>query len=239
MNHERNRRSGDPSDWRSWRLPFEEFLALVGAGFDEALKGHSFEKVSGRRWVRGAKQPIREIIDLQKINDLYVNPKWGFSFDYVPLVDGIEIKWHRTNRKANFDLTLDPVDMEDIRVWAIYNIPDPEMVKMAGKASALRAVSMAMSLFNRVQSVADLPALFEERLRQRNMRFGFFNYVQHPLAYAFTLAKLQNGIAAKEWLQKTFTTKLDEVIKQKLAELLEDTLLSKNIPNKSLLCLKP
>ena len=205
-------------------LPFKEFLSLVSVGFDEALKPHSFEKTSDRRWVRSTKQPIREIVELVKINSGYVNPRWGFSLDYVPHVDVVETKWHRTNRTAMFDLTFDPVDSEDIKVWAVYNTTNCEMVKNAGKASASRVVSKAIPLFNRAQSVADLPPLFEERLHQRNMRFGFHNYVQHPLAYAFTLAKLQNKIAAREWLQKSFGAKFDDEIKQKLAKLLDDTL---------------
>lgn len=219
-------------------LPFKEFLAVVSAEFDEALKPHCFEKISDRRWIRSVKQPIREIVEFSKINNLYFNPKWGFSFDYVPHVDAIEIKWHQTNRKAMFDLTFDPVDVDDIRVWAVYNSTNLELLKIAGKESAKRVVATAMPLFDRVKSIADLPAIFEERLRQNNSRFGFFNYVQHPLAYAFTFARLKNEFAAKDWLQKAVQYKQDPAVKQKLLEILNDTL-SGSVKNRNIICLSP
>jgi hypothetical protein len=209
-------------------LPVKEFLSLVGAGFDDALKPHGFEKISGRRWVRSTKQPIREIVELATINNACFNPRWGFSLDYVPHIAVGGVKWHRTNKSAMVDLTFDPADLEDIRVWAIYNTANRESVKLAGIASARRVVALAIPLFERVREVGDLRPVFEDRLRQRNLRFGFFNYVQHPLAYAFTFAKLRNAAAATEWLQKAFDQRPDDfdvATRQKLTKLLDDTCL--------------
>ncbi len=48
--------------------------------------------------------------------------------------------------------------------------------------------------------------VFEEQLRltqeRKVNRFGFYNYVQHPIAYAFTLAKIGETDSALELLEK-------------------------------------
>jgi hypothetical protein len=84
--------------------------------------------------------------------------------------------------------------------------PEPE--------AAAEVASQAVAVASRIESralpqvlgleVAELPALYEKWLGERGSRFGFWNYVQAPLGYAFTLGYLGHAGAALEWLERTF-----------------------------------
>jgi hypothetical protein len=88
----------------------------------------------------------------------------------------------------------------------------PSLLCALDDVSALRATARrtAPDIFSEAdrtwRGVTSLDALVTEleRLRDRpTIRFGFYNYTQHPIAYAFTLAKLGRSIDAAAVLQRS------------------------------------
>lgn len=186
----------------------DKILALV---FDRPLKSLDFEKVNRRRWVRSTKPDIREIFSILPMKGAWYSPAWGFSLDYVPHISGQKIRWHRTNKSALFDFRYDPLDYESpeefgFKSWRIDSFYGKSTaIKQAKRVSKI-SINAAKILWNSVQSLSDMTMVFEEQLRltqeRKVNRFGFYNYVQHPMAYAFTLAKIGETDSALELLEK-------------------------------------
>jgi hypothetical protein len=59
---------------------------------------------------------------------------------------------------------------------------------------AAKSIPLALGLFSQVARFTDLVDLYADSLSLHRSgtlhRFGFFNYTQFPIAYAFTLARL-------------------------------------------------
>jgi hypothetical protein len=186
------------------QVPAAEMDVLAREVFGGPLAELAFEEVASRKWVRSAKAPIREIVQLGRGRGGMLVPKWGYSIDFVPHVASGKVRWHRTAKGAVFDLCYDPWDYELIKLtdrrWVI-----PAMLGLAesrAAATKVQAEVMAESarFFDSVQTIADLPAAFEAKRQRPYLRFGLLNYVQEPLAYAFTLAALGRLTDASEWL---------------------------------------
>lgn len=178
-----------------WFPTVEEVpAATIDAALAEILgpmmEERGFEQVSRRKWVRSAKVPIREVLDLLAMKGYSLIPVWGFSLDFAPHVSGSSVKWHRTPRSALLDLRWDPFDYEPRRV------PSYEFSGLHGEAHLRRqiargdgrALRAADGFWNRVQSVPDLVATMEWVRRLPSDRFVFDNYSQQIIAYAFALA---------------------------------------------------
>lgn len=88
------------------------------AGSDEVLQAvheaipTDFHQVSERRWVSDPCNAIRRIIEFQAVKGLRYSARWGFSIDFVPRLSGVRLSWKRTLKTADFDLTIDPIDID-------------------------------------------------------------------------------------------------------------------------------
>jgi hypothetical protein len=158
------------------------------------LETHGFEAITPRKWVKSTAPPIRPIFELSTIGrgPGLLSPRWGFSLDYVPHRVGSSVKWHRTPKTALFDVCNDPLDASSelpsgSLIMLLYG---PAVVRVGAADVLPRAVARALEFWSQVSSEADLPAVFDHLKERPVERFGFYNHVQHPLAYAFTLARL-------------------------------------------------
>jgi hypothetical protein len=181
----------------------EALEALIIPLLDAALTPHGFELVRRRTWVKSARAPIRHLFSLQVLKGLRVSPLWGLSLDYVPHLAGARLAWHRRPKSARYDLTDDPLDVEDIPleklqidVWH-----GPAGVRDSAQTCTRNAVPRAMKFFQRAKTIQHVADLFEEIRKRPAIRFGFYNYLQQPLAYAFTLAKLGREAEARRELR--------------------------------------
>jgi hypothetical protein len=125
-----------------------------------------FERVRRWRWVGGAKAPIREIFEFQALKGATYSARWGFSLDFVPLVQNGRGSSKRTPRSAAFDLCIDPIDeLGTPPVWCSFvYIPKIKEIETAALLRiASRASEAAQHDFDRIRSISDVVAMFHER----------------------------------------------------------------------------
>jgi len=158
--------------------------------------------------------------------------RWGFSLDYVPHVEGgSTVRWHRTYKSARLDLTIDPIDAgsgECVIAQDFFAEEAEAVRKVSDRAHQVVDVLErdALPLLTTVDTVPQLEPLFVRWLDSPARRFGFWNYLQAPLAYTFTLAYLRREDAAREWLGRTFEhqPELTDKVRQKLNDHLDELL---------------
>ena len=176
---------------------------IVGA-FDGVLAGVGFERVGALRWVRTRTSGIRDVLEAYGGRRGMRAVRWGVSLDFVPHLVGDAVRWHATATSARIDLGYEPHNFRDdwdftAQAWAIspdLGFPTPE----ERAASIARAIPT--SAYPWFEAITDLPSLtraFEREEARIGGQFSFDNYVQHRLAYAFSLAKAgQNDRAITE-----------------------------------------
>ncbi|MCB9420298.1 MAG: hypothetical protein H6667_10855 [Ardenticatenaceae bacterium] len=216
------------------RISAADIDIILASVFDQPLDRLGFEKVNQRKWVRATKPDIREMFAILAMKGASYSPAWGFSLDYVPHISGNKLKWHRTNKSALFDFRYDPLDYKtignfDLESWRIDSLYGKEKAIKQARQVAKISIEQANQLWNSIQNPNDIPRVFEEQLRltkeRKVQRFGFFNYTQHPIAYAFTLAKIGEREKARKMLEETIqrggvAQKCEDDLKQKLSDLL-------------------
>lgn len=171
--------------------PFEEMNnarihAIVQAEVERCLIPEGFEAAGILKWVRDRHRPIRHVFGLVKWKGGIIAPRWGVSLDFVPHFSGRQIRWHRTNQAAEFDLCVDSSDKSLDMTYIRGERPIREMHEQVITASARQADS----LWTRCQSASELPAVltwFKENPGPGARRF--YSYSSHPIAAAFILAK--------------------------------------------------
>jgi hypothetical protein len=205
-------------------VPKSELDAILADTFGAALIGYGFEQVDCRRWVRGTKQPIRELFSVVAMKGACYSPCWGFSLDFVPHVSGSSVRWHRSAKAALFDLCYDPVDYtSNTGEWFIPSLQGHARARKEAARVARRALESALPWFEGVSTLADLAREFEAKKQRPSVRFGFYNYVQGPLAYAFLLARLGRWADAEaEISQYLEGSRARQPVKDRLLQLLSE-----------------
>ncbi|WP_143062435.1 hypothetical protein [Paraburkholderia diazotrophica] len=179
-------------------LTLDDAHRIVSPVVDSALDGRGFEPVAPLRWVKFDGTPRRQMFAFASWKGGVIAPRWGFSFDFVPHVSGNSVRLHRTNKSAIFDLCVDArdkaLDISVIRGEQPLVLMAPGIVEMA--------ISRADELWRRVNSLEDVVAAFEWlRGYLSSGGLGFYNYVQHPIALAFVLAKIGVDAGARKELE--------------------------------------
>jgi len=86
-----------------------------------------FQRTRPRRWVDNTTPPICKIFEFQPLKGLSYSARWGFSLDFVPIKKGGCLRWKRTAKTAQFDLCIDPTDIEggphDSRSVSLFSFP--------------------------------------------------------------------------------------------------------------------
>ncbi|QTO45136.1 hypothetical protein [Burkholderia latens] len=87
------------------------------------------------------------------------------------------------------------------------------------------AIERADKLWQRVESIEDAVAAFEWlRAHLSSAGLGFYNYVQHPIALAFVLAKTGDAAAAHRELDRFLEGRSpDDAVSVRVRELLSKT----------------
>ena len=138
-------------------------------------------RVAPRRWVSEPTGAIRRIVELAAIKGGQYSARWGFSVDFVPVLRGDRLAWKRTPSTADFDICIDPIDLEGaVPRWCSFSGEDG-MRHISGMTRRVRNASAKD--FAGVQSLTDLNHLFERRSRMTFRRFSLDNYVQTDLAW--------------------------------------------------------
>jgi hypothetical protein len=186
------------------RLAGQKIDEWFGIAYGYELDGHGFERVAKRRWIRSAKIPIREGIQINAVNGHSFAPAWFVSLDHVPHVTGSgKVARHRTPASARPDLMVDPFDEPkayDLDTLVVSGLQTPSEAKAAIKASTRAAVPLALQWFDRIGDLSSLVSLYEEARSRPIVRHGFDTYVQHRLSYAFVLRAAGYDVLAEQEL---------------------------------------
>lgn len=179
----------------------------VVQAFDPVLSAAGYEHVVDLKWVRSGEPWIRHVIEAYGGRRGVRAVRWGISLDFVPHVTGASVRWHRTARSARIDLGYDPESFRDewdftAQAWTI----SPDLgVPTPGERARSIAAAFDRAAFPWLDAIRDLPTLADAFQREESRRGGIFefdNYIQHRLAYAFTLAKLGRQERAEVQLER-------------------------------------
>ena len=196
-------------------MRIDQIHAIVSPTVESLLQPLGFEVQGPLSWLRSADAPIRQVFRLAQWKGGALAPSWGVSLDFVPHLCGNDFKWHRTAKSARPDLTFDVRD----RAFDISYHYGPETIAKCAPDILRAAIPKAESFWNAARSITDLPGAFE-RVRQHLSTggLGFYNYTQHPLAYAFVLAMNGKPDAAEEEFRR-YHARLSEAAQRKLRKL--------------------
>jgi hypothetical protein len=148
---------------------------------------------------------IRDMFQIQAIKGGQLSPRWGFSLVFVPHVKNGRLAWHRTVKSAQFDVIDDPLDLtlpETAPSLLLSCNHGPETLHMQASTLAPFAIAQADRFWQRVSSLQDLRLVFFELKARTGIRFDFYSYISHPVAFAFTLAKLGERASGQEELPR-------------------------------------
>jgi hypothetical protein len=183
--------------------------------FGKPLEKEGFIKINSKKWIRRKNREIFDIFQIQALKAASYLPIWGFSLCFVPKLSGNKLIYYKSEKDTKLDYRYDPLDYYDNsrRELMISRLHGAEKAKQSGLLSSNKYLPIALSLFSGVKGVPELCQLFEESLqahrKSRPKRFGFFNYVQFPIAYAYSLAHEGNYNKGAAILQETIKRGFD------------------------------
>lgn len=194
--------------------------------FGPKLAVEGFEPVAPRKWVRSKKKSIREVFEVTAMKGASYSPRWGVSLDFVPHFSGSSLRWHRTPKSSILDLCFDPCDYDNPFPDLVCSLFGLDVAKASGMKQADYAIPLALGWFHSIQDITDLVREYEAAKQRRAVRFGFYNYVQHPLAFALVLARVGRLEAARAELRRFLqtpslakhTTKLEKLLEENSAD---------------------
>jgi hypothetical protein len=197
--------------------------------FDPVLTAVGFVWATDLKWVRSVDGEIRHVVEAFAGRHGARVPRWGVSLDFVPHVVGSAIRWHRTLKTARIDLGYEPHNFQDEwdfegQSWVIWpNLGHPTPAERAASIAEQLGVT-ALPWLDRIDGLLSLPAAFEREEAREGGQFGFDNYIQYRLAYAFTLARLgREDRAEAEFARWVAATATSPDVRSTLRELLRAT----------------
>lgn len=178
---------------------------LIDESYGVSLRDQGFAPERRRYWVRQRLPFGFDVFQLQAIGQSALSPRWGFSLAYVPEIRGGRLRWHRTARTPVFDIVVDPLDLilPEHATFMLYKSRKRDSLHATLHEQAPRLVQQAQQTWASVDDLEALARLLRELQARKTVRFAFHNYVQQPLAYAFTLARLGRLDEARTELQKS------------------------------------
>lgn len=201
--------------------------AAICEVFDEPLSKLGYERVDDKKWVNSEAAPIRRVINLQALKGGTIYPRPYFSLDFVPHESGGRLRWHRTPKTTMCDVCIDPMDFgnDAPRYFLDYYPQPPERHRIEKVLKRVR--KKLIRDLGQVRQVSELVAVLDRLKATKPRRFGYHNYIQHPISAAFIYAKLGQEEKAREELEKwhglehlisTDRKRLDRLFGEALAE---------------------
>jgi hypothetical protein len=199
-------------------LSASERDAIAARMLREWLEPLGLTEIAPRRWIDGSKPPARRLFELQLLKGASLKACWGFSLDFVPHVSGSSVRWHRSDKTARLDVIVDPVELpQPCFLFGPARFRD----ELAGLLP--NAVASAQQDWDRGLTYNGMLQLIREIREQNTNCFGYRNYTQLPLAFAFLTAKTGNlDLAEREldeylagdWVKKAAAVKLRQLLQK-------------------------
>ena len=146
------------------------------------LEPNQFVETQPLKWVDSTRAPIRRIFSYTQLKGGVMGPRWGYSFDFVPHLAAGKMKWHRTEKSADFDAWVDGQSVET-NICYMYG----EAGLLEGMDSRLEAAVQKAQDFWRTgeqdSAIYDQVVALSERPRAAI-------HVQLPIAAAFCHAQV-------------------------------------------------
>lgn len=171
-------------------LRIEQIHEIVEPAVSRFLSPMGFESYRKLLWVRRGDAPIRQVFKLEQFKGAGLDFAWGLSLDFVPHVSGSQVKWHRTPKTAMLDLGVRPRRRRNSADLSYLSGAAPLRARIE---SAIEEIRLDAEKFWASATVLpELPAVFDAVRNYYNLNpgLGFYNFIQHPIAYAFSLAKV-------------------------------------------------
>jgi hypothetical protein len=166
--------------------------ALLAETLSPLLVPHGFVAPSRpRKWVH-ARPPLRDLFEIVAMKGASFVPRWSISLDFVPHIQGDDLRWHRTDKGALGDIVYDPVDFDPSwqTNWSLFSIQSIDGVREEAARVLPKAVDRALAWLQTFRPENLLERIEQHRAADRpGRRFAFENVVQQPLALAVLLAR--------------------------------------------------
>jgi hypothetical protein len=204
-------------------VPAAQVDEIISDVYGRELVGHGFVQVAPRTWSRSRVPFARDLFQIGSLKGAGYVPRWGFCLPFVPQVGRNRLSWHRGAKSKVFDLLFDPMDVYSEKCdWQFSRIVRDESILREGvRAAAPSVMAHALQIWSEVTTMETLAEVFKRRRGMPTARFRFENIIQHPIAYAFTLAKVGHLSEAREQLACSHYMR-DPVDAALLIEALED-----------------
>jgi hypothetical protein len=209
-------------------LPVQTFNEIADATWGALLLAKGFVAVRPRLWVRSRLEFGRDVVELCAIKGASFTLRCGLSLNFVPHVQSGVLRWHRTPKSVVVDLNLPLPELQELQgandapYFARSRLPfTPSLL---GSAKFNTELARSCSPFQteaadaqlaRVTTLAQVAQAFE-RTRPNPSTFSF---VQHPIGFAFTLARLGRLAEARLELAKFSEMDVESMAKRLSAEL--------------------
>jgi hypothetical protein len=178
--------------------------AIVECHLNRLLSPLGLTENSARSWIDGSAPPARRMFQISLLKGASMKACWGFSLDFVPHISGWnlpstsrrKICRHRTDKSAMLDVIVDPRDLT--QYCSLFGAA--QLNSELGQHLPT-AVERARETWRRGETWRGMLEIVQE-LREKPINcFGFHNYTQLPLAFAFLNAKLGDMAAAESELE--------------------------------------
>ena len=143
---------------------------------------------------------------------------WGFSLDFIPHISGGSVRWHRSDKTAMLDIIIDNKNLMQASFYS--GVPRLEE-DLQGLLP--QAVALANGTWRRGATYHGMLDIIRDIRDTHSNCFGYYNYTQLPLAYAFLSAKTGDLLTAEAELdQYVIRNRLDDDEVAKLKKLARD-----------------
>jgi hypothetical protein len=199
-------------------LSAEQRNAVIGPLLREHLQPLGLTEMTPRRWIDGSQAPARRLFELQLLKGAGLKACWGFSLDFVPHLSGGSVRWHRSDKAAKLDVIIDPVALP--QPTYLYG---PERLRAELRGLLPEAVAAAQRDWRRGSTYEGMLALIHDIREHHTNCFGYRNYTQLPLAFAFLTAKTGDLESAEReldeylagsWVKEAAATKLRQLLRE-------------------------
>jgi hypothetical protein len=189
--------------------------SIVASHLRAHLPSLGLSQLTARSWIDGSRPPARRLFEIALLKGAAMHAQWGFSLDFVPHISAGWVRWHRSDKTARLDLVVDPRGLP--RPSSGHG---PDKLEEGLSELLPKAAQMAQESWRRGSTFSGMLEIICEIRDRSTNRFGYFNYTQLPLAYAFLCAKTGELKSATDELERLATTRdIDEVEKAKLMKL--------------------
>ncbi len=179
----------------------EVFNGEIDHFFGSALCKIGFENIKKNMWIQDLETGVRKIVTIMHWKGATSTPQWGYSLDYVPHFNNSynNIFWHRTNKSAMIDVFPFYFDFSKY-LLSRFTTPKEHTQKLESFTPLI--IQDLNEFYDLGSDTNDLVNILEKSEAYNASGLGFWNWVQLPLAYAFTLNKIGNSQKANEFIDK-------------------------------------